>query len=190
MQQTESPRRVLVAVVPGAAGARIQTWREEHDPWRARLLPPHLTLCYRPPHAPLELIEAQVRHAFPTPVAVMLAGVAELPNRDRTLVVSLDNCEQLDLARRRLFDATHVAMGGYREWPWHVTWIRYGVKCDSAAKLALAADGLRFDEPWLIDIISLLELRDGRYSPVAEFELRGNASRNSARIFQSGSGGA
>jgi 2'-5' RNA ligase len=171
MQAPESLRRVLVAVVPGAAGARIQEWRTAHDPWRARLLPPHLTLCYRPPHAPLEHIGAQVRRAFPQPIKVRLGGVGELPNRDRTLVVLIQDTAALDRARRRLFDGTHVEMGGYREWPWHVTWIRYGVRCDCIAKLKLAEHALRFDEPWLIDTISLLELRDGRYVSVADWTL-------------------
>ena len=190
MEAPELPKRVLVAVVPGQAGARIQEWRVAHDPRRARLLPPHVTLCYRPPYAPLELIEAQVRYAFPRPVSVRLGGVGELPNRDRTLVVHIDDAHELDAARKRLFDATHVEMGGYREWPWHVTWIRFGVKCDSSAKLALAEHALRFDEPWLIDTFSLLELRDGRYESVVDWPLRGSASRNSSMRFQSGTGGS
>jgi 2'-5' RNA ligase superfamily len=164
-------RRVLVAVVAGDVGQRIQTWREAHDAWRAKLLPPHLTLCYRPPHAPLELIEAQVRYAFPQPITVRLGGVTELPNRDRTLVVEILDAAALDTARQHLFDATHVAMGGYREWPWHITWVRYGVRCDSAALLALAEHDLRFDAPWTIDSVSLLELHDRQYSPVAEWRL-------------------
>jgi 2'-5' RNA ligase len=168
---SESPRRVLVAVVPGAAGEQIQHWRAAHDPWRARLLPPHLTLCYRPPDAPLELIESQVRHAFPEPVTVRLGGVGELPNRDRTLVVLLESTTELDAARGRLFDATHAPMGGYREWPWHITWIRFGVKCDRPAKLALARNALNFQQPWTLDTISLLELRDGRYAPRAVWQL-------------------
>ena len=171
MHAPDWPRRVLVALVPGPAGERIQQWREAHDPWRARLIPPHLTLCYRPSYASPELIEAQVRYAFPAPVTVRLGGVGELPNRDRTLVVHIADAGELDEARRRLFDGTHVVMGGYREWPWHVTWIRYGVKCDSATKLALAEDALRFDQPWLIDAVSLLELRDGRYEQVADWLL-------------------
>jgi len=167
----ESPRRVLVVVVAGDMGVRIQTWREAHDARRAQLLPPHMTLCYRAPHAPLELIEAQVRYAFPQPVVVRLGGVTELPNRDRTLVVEVQAAADLDQARRRLFDATHTAMGGYREWPWHITWVRYGVRRDSAALLALAEHALRFDAPWTIDLVSLLELRAGRYEPVAEWQL-------------------
>jgi len=168
----EGPKRVLVAVVPGSAGARIQTWREQHDTWRSRLLPPHLTLCYRPPLVPTEQIAAQVRHAFPSSVAVRLGGVAQLPNKDGTLVVEVLDTAELDLARRRLFDCTHAEMGGYREWPWHITWVRYGVRRDSAALLAEAAEGLSIDAPWTIDRLSLLELRDGRYESAAQFELR------------------
>jgi hypothetical protein len=133
------------------------------------------------------LIEAQVRHAFPAPLPVRLGGVAELPNRDRTLVVRLEDAALLDEARRRLFDATHAEMGGYREWPWHVTWIRYGTKCDSAAKLALARDALHFDEPWLIDTISLLELRDGRYEAVAEWRLGAGQWRSACSAAQTAS---
>ena len=162
---------MLVVVVRGEMGARIQAWREAHDARRAQLLPPHMTLCYRVPHAPPELIEAQVRYAFPLPMVVRLGGVTELPNRDRTLVVEVLDAVALDQARRRLFDATHAAMGGYREWPWHITWVRYGVKRDSAALLALAEHELRFDAPWTIDVVSLLELRNGRYESVAEWGL-------------------
>ena len=167
----EATKRVLVAVVPGSAGSRIQTWRELHDGWRSRLLPPHLTLCYKPPPVPFDDIAAQVRHAFPAPVPVRLGGVAQLPNKDGTLVVEVLDTAELDAARRRLFDCRHAEMGGYREWPWHITWVRYGVRRDSAALLAEAADGLRIDAPWTIDRLGLLELRDGRYEPVAEFEL-------------------
>jgi 2'-5' RNA ligase len=167
----ELPRRVLVVVVRGEMGARIQAWREAHDARRAQLLPPHMTLCYRAPHAAPELIAAQVRYAFPRPVVVRLGGVTELPNRDRTLVVEVLDAAELDQARRRLFDATHTAMGGYREWPWHITWVRYGVQRDSAALLALAAHDLRFDAPWTIDRVSLLELQAGRYEAVGEWQI-------------------
>ena len=50
-------RRVLVAVVTGEAGVRIQTWRERHDPEQARRLPPHTTLCYWAPVVKPELLE-------------------------------------------------------------------------------------------------------------------------------------
>jgi 2'-5' RNA ligase len=167
-----APRRVLVTVIGGEVGERIQAWREAHDPRRAQLLPPHLTLCYRPPAAALSLIEAQVRYAFPGPVTVRLGGVAQLPNRDGTLVVEVSGCADLDLARHRLFDRTHVEMGGYREWPWHITWLRYGIRRDDcAALLASAKRDLRFDAPWTIDSVSLLELRDGRYEPITDWRL-------------------
>jgi 2'-5' RNA ligase len=168
----EPPRRVLAVIVSGEMGARIQTWREAHDARRAQLLPPHMTLCYRAPHVPQPLIEAQVRYAFPHPVVVRLGGVRELPNRDRTLVVEVLDAAELDRARRRLFDSTNAAMGGYREWPWHITWVRYGIKRDSAALLALAEHDLRFDTAWSIDTVSLLELRAGRYESVAEWCIR------------------
>jgi hypothetical protein len=167
----EPPRRVLVTVLDGEPGRRIQAWRKAHDARRAMLLPPHLTLCYRPPHAPLGLIAAQVRHAFPSAIRVQLAGVAQLPNRDGTLVVQLAQTTELDQARRRLFDATFLAMGGFREWPWHITWVRYGIKRDSASLLALAEAALRFDQPWTIDSVSLLELREGRYERVCSWSL-------------------
>ena len=42
-------RRVLVAVVTGVIGERVQAWRDEHDPGQARRIPPHSTLAYWPP---------------------------------------------------------------------------------------------------------------------------------------------
>jgi hypothetical protein len=164
-------RRVLLAAVPGELGQRIQAWRERYDPVRARFLPPHLTLCYRPPHAPLASIERQVRHAFPEPVLVRVRGVAELPNRDLTLVVRILESDALDEARRRLFDTTYVALGGYRDWPWHITWLRYGINRDRAALLALAERALMLDEPWSIDTISLLERRETDYQVLADWRL-------------------
>src|SRR5690242_18553440 len=84
--QPSLPRRVLVATVRGALGERIQAWRERYDPKHAARLPPHLTLCYRPPlDAPLSAIEAQVRHAFHTPVAVRLGAVFVLQHREAPL---------------------------------------------------------------------------------------------------------
>jgi hypothetical protein len=86
-------------------------------------------------------------------------------------VVEVLEADELDQARRRLFDAKHMPMGGFREWPWHITWVRYGVRRDSAALLALAEHDLRFDAPWTIDRVSLLQLREERYESVADWHL-------------------
>lgn len=169
--QVAVPRRVLVAIVPGQLGDRIQAWRELHDARHAARLPPHLTVCYRPPEAPIEAIEAQVRHAFVAPVSVRLGGVFVLAHQEAPLAVSVHATEALDEARRRLFDGTYVQMGGRHEWPWHITCIRYGHKRDREALLAAAAERLAIDAPWLIDRVSYLELRDGRFQPVAEWDL-------------------
>jgi hypothetical protein len=169
--QPPVPRRVLVAVVRGELGEQIQGWRERHDPRHAARLPPHLTVCYRPPEASVETIEAQVRHAFEAPVPVRLGAVFVLAHREAPLAVSVHETSQLDLARQRLFDGTHTEMGGRQEWPWHITCIRYGHKRDREELLSIAATELALDAPWLIDQISYLELRDGRYQPVAEWDL-------------------
>jgi hypothetical protein len=168
---SEPGRRVLLAVVPGEVGQRLQSWRARDDPVRARLLPPHLTLCYRPPSVAPAAIEQQVRHAFPEPVRVRLHGFTELPNRDHTLAVRIVECEALDEARRRLFDATYVELGGYRDWPWHITWVRYGVNRDRAGLLTLASREFPLDEPWSIDTVSLLERRKTDYHILADWRL-------------------
>lgn len=162
---------MLVAVVTGQLGDQIQAWRERHDARHAALLPPHLTLCYRPPDAPREAVEAQVRHAFRAAVPVLLGSVFVLAHREAPLAVSIHATEALDAARQRLFDGTHVQMGGRHEWPWHITCVRYGHNRDRDALLGLAAEQLAIDEPWLIERISYLELRDRRYEPVAEWDL-------------------
>src|SRR3954471_7333954 len=82
-------RRVLVAVVTGEVGARIQRWREQHDPEQARRLPPHTTLCYWPPTVEPVILERQVRHAFDRPVSVRLGGVHEFGNWDQTLYIEV-----------------------------------------------------------------------------------------------------
>jgi hypothetical protein len=171
MQPPVPPRRVLVAVVPGPLGEQIQAWRERYDARQAARLPPHLTVCYRPPEADLDRIEAQVRYAFTAPVPVRLGGVFVLGHPEAPLAVSVHDTEQLEAARRRLFDGTHVQMGGRHEWPWHITCIRYGYKRDRDALLSAAAVELALDEPWLIECISYLELRAGRYEPLAEWNL-------------------
>jgi 2'-5' RNA ligase superfamily len=169
--ETPRGRRVLVAVVPGALGAQIQAWREKYDAKHAARLPPHLTVCYRPPDAPLEALEAQVRHAFPGPIAVRLGGVFVLPHREAPLAVQVLATEGLDDARRRLFDGTHAEMGGRDNWPWHITCVRYGHSRDREALLAAAAHELALDDLWTISSVSYLELRDGHYEPVAEWPL-------------------
>jgi 2'-5' RNA ligase superfamily protein len=169
--ETARGRRVLVAVVAGALGAQIQAWREKYDPKHAVRLPPHLTVCYRPPDASLEALEAQVRHAFPGPIAVRLGGVFVLPHREAPLAVKVLETVELDDARRRLFDRTHSEMGGRDNWPWHITCVRYGHSRDRDALLAAAAQELALDDPWTISSLSYLELRNGRYEPVAEWEL-------------------
>jgi hypothetical protein len=169
--ETPPGRRVLVAVIGGEPGARIQAWREKYDGKHASRLPPHLTLCYRPPSAPLEALEAQVRHGFPAPVQVRLGPVFVLAHREAPLAVQVLETTELDDARRRLFDCTHAEMGGRNEWPWHITCVRYGHSRDRAALLAAAAEELALDEPWTISKVSYLELRNGRYEPLAEWGL-------------------
>ncbi|MBV9132391.1 MAG: 2'-5' RNA ligase family protein [Chloroflexi bacterium] len=169
--QPPGPRRVLVAVVTGPEGDLIQAWRERYDTKQAARLPPHLTVCYRPPDAPLNDLEAQVRHAFDEPVQVRLGPVFVLGHTEAPLAVGVHETDALDAARRRLFDGTYVQMGGRHEWPWHITCIRYGYKRDREELLATAARELALDAAWLIDRISYLELRDGRYQPVAEWDL-------------------
>jgi hypothetical protein len=169
--ETPARRRVLVAIVRGAAGDRIQAWRARYDPKQAARLPPHLTVCYRPPDAPLSDLEAQVRHGFPRAVCVRLGSVFVLAHAEQPLAVSIHQTEELELARQRLFDGAYVQMGGRHEWPWHITCIRYGHSRDREALLAAAEEELALDEPWLINTISYLELRDGRYQSLAEWAL-------------------
>jgi hypothetical protein len=165
-------RRVLVVTVRGDLGTLIQAWRERHDPKQAQRLPPHLTVCYRPPtDASLDALEAQVRHGFPEPVQVRLSGVFVLPHREAPLAVRVLETADLDAARRRLFDGSVVQMGGRDDWPWHITCIRYGHNRDQQELLAAAASELPLDSPWTIDLVSYLELRNGRYEPVAEWRL-------------------
>jgi hypothetical protein len=171
MVDPPEPRRVLVAVVTGELGSRIQAWRERHDPRHAARLPPHLTVCYRPPDAPLDALEAQVRHGFPAPVEVRLGSVFVLQHQEAPLAVGLLDTGALDAARQRLFDGTHIQMGGRHEWPWHITCIRYGHNRDREALLQTAAQELALDNPWTIAQVSYLELRAGRYEPLVEWQV-------------------
>ncbi|HEV8637431.1 MAG TPA: 2'-5' RNA ligase family protein [Chloroflexota bacterium] len=162
-------RRVLVALVTGAAGERIRTWRERFDPDQARRLPPHATLCYQASLEPSAL-EPQVRHAFDAPVEVRLGSVAQLPNADGTLYVALRRTGALDRARGRLFDGRHVALAGPTSWPWHVTCVRYPRRRDLDVLLR-AAEELAFDLPWRVARVAHLELRGGRYEPLATWDV-------------------
>jgi hypothetical protein len=170
--QEATPRRVLVAPVTGELGARIQAWREQYDPRQAWRLPPHLTVCYRPPDEPLDVLEAQVRHAFPQRVRVRLGAVGELPHREVPLVVQVFDTDLLDAARVRLFDGTYTQMGGRSEWPWHITCVRYGQSRDRPALLEAASHELALDHPWTITHLTYMERRNGRYEPLAEWLLR------------------
>ena len=181
--QNQPGRQVLVAVITGEAGRRIQHWRERHDSKQAARLPPHLTLCYRVPDAPLPLVEAQVRHAFPSPVTLRLGRVFVLEHPEAPLAVSVSDTEGLDAARRRLFDGRYVQMAGRHEWPWHITCVRYGLPRDRERLLRLARTELDLDEPWTIEAISYLALRGGRYDTVAEWELsRLSEAERTARL--------
>ncbi len=164
-------RRVLVAVVSGVAGDRIQEFRLQHDPEQAQRLPPHATLCYRAPNATAAL-GLQIRRAFPRPVTVTLDDVHELDNTDHTFYVSVENTQELDTARRRLFDGTHLKLSGPETWTWHVTCIRYGARRDLEETRRITA-GLRFEQPWTIDRVVLLELRGDRYEERAAWRLSG-----------------
>jgi hypothetical protein len=87
------------------------------------------------------------------------------------MIVTVHDTAELDLARVRLFDGTHVQMGGRTDWPWHITCVRYGEKRDRAALIEAASHELALDHPWTISMVSYLELRQGRYESVAEWLL-------------------
>jgi 2'-5' RNA ligase len=178
----EPGRRVLVSPVPGALGERIHAWREVHDPRYAAAMRPHLTLCYQPPRAPLEAIDAQIRHAYHEPISVRIGGVGELGNRDATLCLTIQDTDQLESARQRLFDGTHAQFGGHQTWRWHITLVRKGITRDREALLALAAEQLACEETWTIDLVSLLERGAERYDPIAEWQLsRADPARGISR---------
>ncbi len=163
-------RRVLVAVVTGELGARIQAWRQHHDPEQARRLPPHATLCYWAPVVEPDLLERQVRHAFDRPIAARLGGVHEFDNRDNTFYVRVEDTAELDAARLRLYDGTHLELPRRPDWTWHVTCVRYG-KNGNVAELRRRATELRLDAPWRVDTVAYLELRGDRYETVAEWRV-------------------
>jgi 2'-5' RNA ligase len=169
-ESSQPGRRVLVAVVTGEAGARVQAWRERHDPEQARRLPPHATLCYWPPTVEPELLERQVRHAFDRPVAVRLGGVHEFGNQDHTFYVEVLDTADLDAARTRLYDGTHLELPRRPDWTWHVTCVRYGRDRD-LAELRRQATELTLDLTWQVDTVAYLELRGDRYESVAAWRV-------------------
>jgi 2'-5' RNA ligase len=159
-------RRVLVAIVTGDVGDRIQQWRQVHDPKQARRLPPHVTLCYWAPQDGLNALEQQVRHAFADPVTVRLGAVKEFDNKEHTFYVEVCDAAPLNTARLRLYDGTHRDLPPLREWTWHVTCVRDSRNRD-LDELRRAAAGLYLDTTWRIDTVACLELRGERYEPVA-----------------------
>ncbi len=174
MTETRSPqgRRILIAVVTGAVGDEIQRWRETHDPEQARRIPPHTTLCYWAPETDPALLGAQVRHAFPAPIPVRLGAVQTFGNRDQTRYLPVLDTVDLDAARVRLYDGTHLELTKDRDWEWHVTCVRYGRSRDlDAAALAEADAALPIDAAWLIDTVAYMELRDGVYEPIATWRI-------------------
>jgi 2'-5' RNA ligase len=162
-------RRVLVAVVTGDVGERIQAWRLEHDPEQADRLPPHTTLCYVAPE-PSAALGLQIRHAFPTPVTVTLGDVHEFDNADHTFYLNVVETQDLDAARQRLYDGKYLSLRGQASWTWHVTCIRYGARRDLEEVRRLTAD-FKIVAPWSVDRVALLELQGARYEELAAWRL-------------------
>ena len=172
MSSSAQANRVLVAVVTGDVGARIQLWREKNDPDQARRLPPHATLCYKATVDDEEALEKQVHHAFATPVTVRLGPVKEFEHGEGTFYVHVGDTDGLDEARRRLYDDTHLALTKRAPWTWHVTCVRYPRDpLHNIAALRAAKPELDFDLPWRIDRVAHLELRGDRYEPLAEWDV-------------------
>lgn len=172
MTESKNGRRVIVAPVTGAIGARIQAWREKYDPQQALRLPPHATIMY---WANFDVddaaVDAQIRHAFPSPVIVRLGDVHTFQNPDRTRYIEVQETEHLNNARSRLFDGSYFEFPDQRtEWDWHVTVVRYGVKADENAVNA-AIPELDSTGEWVIDVLLLLELRDGVHEEVRRWEV-------------------
>jgi 2'-5' RNA ligase len=165
-------RRVLVAVITGPHGEAIQRWREVHDPGEARRIPPHATLCYWATGLPADALERQVRHAFPAPVTVQLGPVAVFDSRQATFYVQVREAEELDAARRRLYDGTHLAIEGFNEWTWHISCVRESLGRDLSV-LREAARELHVEGPCAISTIALMELRGDTYADVARWTLGG-----------------
>lgn len=173
MTRSRDGRRVIVALVTGDAGARIQAWRQEFDPDQARRIPPHATLAYWATVDPgaEAALDAQVRHAFPEQIQVRLGEVHEFDNADRTRYVDISNAGALDAARARLFNGRHVTFPEQRHaWDWHVTVVRYGRTVD-IDEIRANADTLALHTPWTVDTIAWLELRGGVYHELRRWQL-------------------
>jgi hypothetical protein len=169
---TGSPqgRRILIAIVTGEVGQKIQEWRAVHDPEEAVRIPPHTTLCYWAPTVEPDLLEQQIRHAFPAPLTVRLGEVHEFENREKTFFIEVQEAEQLDAAREVLYDASIVELPRQFNWTWHVTCIRRSTNRDRT-ELQAALEGFAINAPWTIDTIAYMELRDSKYEYLAEWKL-------------------
>jgi len=169
---TGSPqgRRILIAIVTGEVGEKIQAWRTINDPEEAIRLPPHTTLCYWAPTVEPELLEQQVRHAFPAPITVHLGEVHEFENREQTFFIEVGDTEALDAAREVLYDGSIVELPRDRNWIWHVTCVRRSTGRDRA-ELQAALAGFSVNAPWTIDTIAYMELRGNIYETIAEWKL-------------------
>jgi 2'-5' RNA ligase len=172
MTSAPSPqgRRILVAVVTGEAGERIQAWREEHDAEQAGRLPPHTTLCYWAPNAPVETMERQVRHAFPTPISVRLGKVCEFKNDQHTFYVEVAGTEALEESRKALYDGAHVAFPTADGWTWHITCVRDSRDRDLDA-LREATKTLDLPYSWRVEKVAYLQLNGERYEELASWHL-------------------
>lgn len=174
MTSTPSPegRRILVAVVTGEPGERIQAWREKHDPEQAQRLPPHATLCYWAPDAEPDVLERQVRHAFPAPFDVRLGDVRKGTNDQETLFVEVIDREPLDRALATLYDGTHVTFPDRRaDWLWHVTCVRESRGRDQDALMRAAQELCLGDAPWTVETVAYMQLQGGAYVTLASWKL-------------------
>lgn len=169
---TGSPqgRRILIAIVTGEVGQKIQEWRSINDPVEAVRIPPHTTLCYWAPTVEPELLEQQVRHAFPAPIQVHLGEVHEFENREKTFFIEVGETEALDAARELLYDASILELKRDFNWTWHVTCVRRSTGRDRA-ELESALSGFTVNAPWSIDTIAYMELQDSKYVTLAEWKL-------------------
>lgn len=161
-------RRVLLAIVTGEPGERIQRWREREDEEQARRYPPHVTLCYDATGIDVDALARQVTHAFVAPVTVRLGGVGVFDNPGGTAYVEVLETEALDAARERLYDGTHVALPYRGPWAWHITCLR---RPADAAAIERARAALDLHVPWEVRRVELRELRGAQYDLVAAYDV-------------------